>query len=341
MTGLEVARISRAEFDDVRVQKWLASTAPELFREYLQPSSEARRKLLADRYYKLFAKAGAEVRVCRRGEDYLAILGLERQDWDSRHFGVECARLSPYGISGGLSRAEQSEIHEAMLRLGIEWARSNNIKVLQRRLLSSRSSEITILEDLGFHLVDNVVTLAAPIKHVLSLIQKQESGLSFRPPAKHQLGALVAMTRGVFPHSRFVNDRVLRADLGDELYLKWLATVFGDVVGGGAGASAEQGIIVATMKEQIVGYVAYQVERALAPVLGECIGAIELIVVDAAHQGMRIGQNLFAQAARALHDLGANMIESSTWINQRLAMASNQKAGLRVCENLFTYHCYP
>jgi len=261
-------------------------------------------------------------------------------EWDTRHFGIECGRLSPYCISGDASCIEQSEIHNLMLGFGIEWARHNKIKVLQRRLLSSRLHEINVLEDLGFHLADNIVTLAAPLTNMLSTPSKKKGDLTFRSPAKSDLDALVSMTRGAFPYSRFVNDKVLAKHLGDDLYLKWLGRLFAEVTESTDAKSADQGIIVASVKDRIAGYLVYQFDRDLARVIEQCIGTIELIVVDPAFQGKGIGQGLLRKACRTLGDLGVDLIESSTWINHRLAMASNQQAGLRVRENLFTYHLH-
>lgn len=342
MTGIKIEAITLGDFDRAQFQTWLGDTSPELFREYLRPSSKARSELLSDRFHNLFTKADAEIQICKRGHDCLAVIGFERQEWDSQHFGIECGRLSPYCISPELSRAEQSEVHKLMLGSGIEWGRRNKIEVLQRRLLSSRLYEINVLESLGFHMADNVVTLVAPIKNVLSASKGHEQGndLTFRPPAKSDLDVIISMTRGVFPYSRFTNDPVLPASLGDDLYLKWVAGLFKDVTGINTDMSVEQGIVVAQVKDRIAGYVAYKIDRALASILGKCIATIELIVVDPAFQGLGIGQGLFREAACRSSELGADLLESSTWINQRLAMASNQKAGLRVCENLFTYHLY-
>ena len=338
MTGLEVVEIPIEEFDSAQFQSWLGETSPELFREYLLTSSEARSNLLSCRFKKLFANVNSEIHVCKRGNEYLAIIGFERLDWDSRHFGVECGRISPYCISRNMSRVEQSEIHKLMLDLGVEWARRHNVRVLQRRLLSRRLREINVLEELGFHMVDNVVTLAASIKDVLSATRKRKSDLIFRSPEKDELEPLISMTRGAFPYSRFLNDKVLTEKLGDDLYLKWIARLFSEVTESKTSGAVDLGIIVGMLQDQVVGYVTYRVDQASPQTFGSLIATIELIVVDSAFQGMGIGQNLFREASLVLSNLGADLLESSTWMNQRLAMSSNQKAGLCVRENLFTYH---
>lgn len=338
MSGFEITEIAAQELGHITCQTWLGKTTPELFREYLRPSDEARRSLLSSRFEKLIARTDATALLCKRSGDYLAVIGFEHQDWDSQHFGVKCGKLSPYCISPDLSCAEQQEIHRLMLGYGIEWARRHKIKVLQRRLLSCRLHEVNVLEELGFHLVDNVVTLAAPIKDVLSVAQERGGKLEFRSPIKSDLDTLISMTRGAFPYSRFVNEKAFPAGLGDDLYLKWLTGLFGDITEKTANESADQGMILVSVEDQIAGYIAYKVDRELARAVGQCIATIELIVVDPAFQGMGIGKNLLWEATRVLSETGTDLLESSTWINQRLAMASNQKAGLRVCENMFTYH---
>jgi len=341
MMPVEIAHITLDEFKGNLLPDWLGETSPELFREYLSISSEVRSSLLSDRFFRLYERSDSDIRACKRGGEYLSIMGIEHLDWDSRHFGVECGKISPYCLSGKLTRGDQEEVHRLMLAYGIEWARRKNIKILQRRLLSSRLHEINVLEDVGFHLADNVVTLAAPVNNVLLATQnKERPELIFRHPANHELASLKSMTHGAFSCSRFVNDKILPSNLGDDLYMRWITRLFEESISNGGDASNGNGMLVAQLEDRIAGYVAYQVDPILPAGWSERIASIELIVVDSEFQGKGLGQCLFRAAAKAVSGLGAGFLESTTWINHRISMESNQKAGLRVCENLFTYHCY-
>lgn len=339
MSAAGLAAVSPDELGSDAMQEWLGKSAPELFREYLNPSNVARSALLSKRFLRILNARG-NVFALKGSEGCVALLGYEPLEWDSRHFGFPCARLSPYCHTDGLSGNRLSEIHDVMIGHGVELARGNGIRLLQRRLLSRRLDEIRALELSDFHLADNVVTLCGSIKRILATRSKKASGIAYRAARAGDLPALQDITRGAFPYSRFVTDRIFARSLGDELYLKWLAGHFDEASRSSGKASSQEGIIVAVVEGRIAGYAAYGLDQDSKQLFGECIGTIELIVVAPGFQGKGIGQNLFRKAARMLRDRGAEMLESTTWINQRIALASNQSAGLRVCENLLTYHLH-
>ena len=340
MTEMAAARMTADEFEDTRFQEWIGETSPELFTEYLRPTPQSRRDLLSHRFRQLFPRPEAEVRLLTRGDAFLGIMGHERLEWDSRHFGVECGRLSPYCLAADLSRAEREQAARTMIGGGIEWARRNETRLLQRRLLSPRGVEINVLEDMGFHLVDSVVTLAAPITDVLSVSAPATDVIELRAPTAADLEPLATLTRGAFPHSRFVNDRLLSPERGHDVYVKWLTKIVGELTTGPGAAPTDHEMIVAVRNDRVLGYVASRIDRNLVRLLGQAIATIELIVVDEMTRGTGLGQRLFREAARAASGAGAEILESSTWIGHDLALAANQKAGLRVRENMLTYHLY-
>jgi GNAT superfamily N-acetyltransferase len=339
MSGLDIEPIGATTLDDESFQRWLGETSPELFTEYLGLTDAARRTLLVRRFRALVAMDGADAHLARRGGRWIAVMGLERQSWDSRHFGVECARLSPYCIAGEVARETVLDVHHEMLAAAVEWARHRGIVLLQRRLLSERLSEIHALESLGFHQVDSVVTLAAPLEQVLRQPLGAGSGATFRAAVDADFDGLAALTLGAFPHSRFVNDRLLSPARGEALYVEWLRRAFENNAASATSAgSGDAGIVVAAVVGRVVGYAAYQIARPLAAAAGTRVATVELIAVDSAYRGLGIGQNLFVHVAGIVQAHGAEVLESSTWINARASMASNQKAGLRVREHLLTYH---
>lgn len=339
MSAAGLVAVSPEELGSDTMRDWLGKSAPELFREYLNPSNAARSALLSRRFRRIL-DTGGKVFALRGGEGCVALLGYEPLEWDSQHFGIPCARLSPYCHIDGVSGMRLSEVHDIMIGHGVELARGNGISLLQRRLLSRRLDEIRALELSGFHLADNVVTLCGSIKRILASRSKKADGVAYRASRAGDLPSLQDITRGAFPFSRFVTDRILARSLGDDLYVEWLAGHFNEASRLSGKKSAKKGIIVAVVEGRIAGYAAHDLDQDSKHLFGKCIGTIELIVVAPGFQGKGIGQSLFRKAARTLGDSGAEVLESSTWINQRVALASNQKAGLRVCENLFTYHLH-
>lgn len=332
---MSVFDIRMLTVDELRSEgfcNWLGRTKPELFREYLYPDEKARRYFLSARFEDLLKRSpSSEIRVGVRGKDYVAVMACEYQHWDHNHFGVRCGRLSPYSVSGEI--ADDAEVHSSMLQSGVDWARAAKVKVLQRRLLSNHRAEIAALEGMDFHLVDNVVTLGARLSSGFASVTRQ--GLSFRLPEQADRDDIVSITRGAFMLSRLVNDKVLPATAGNELYAKWIARLLDQAL---AGRGGDCDIIVAELDGRFAGYAAFQIERDTAAHIGKCLASLELIAVRRELRGKGTGQALISEVCRVARERGADWLESSTWMNDRGSMAANQKAGLRVYENIFTYH---
>lgn len=330
-------RVTSAESYRLPAIEWFGRTQPDLFREYMRPGAAVRGQWLAERLEGLAGALGAAVIEARSGDSLAAVLGAQPQPWDTDHFGVPCAKLGPAIVSADISRADTAAALRAVLLAGVDWARTRGTRVLQRRLLASRFAEIKVLEDLDFHMVDNVVTLAAPLAEVIAAAATIRSDVEVRAVTDADLPKLSAMTLDAFPLSRFVNDPVLNAEKGRELYVAWLGQLAAASAGGG---DRESGLLVACRQDMVLGYCAFGVDRSLWDTLGVTMATIELIVVAAAARGMGVGRALLGAAAEQSAEMGATFMESSTWSGQKAALAANQRAGLRVCETLLTYHRY-
>lgn len=328
--------IDHATLKDVD-STWLGVSAPEVFRDYLGPTPTARGEYLTSRFQHLLGHPWAEVFLLRENSALRAMIGIERLDWDSEHFDIACARLSPYCLANDLTASTRQHIHEQLLDHCVDRASKKGTKLLQRRLLSSRQDEIRVLERLGFRLADNVVTLTATPDEITAKSVPSPT-LHFRHAAKGDLERLVSLTRGAFPYSRFVNDPLLSKEKGHEVYIRWLARLFNQSLS--LPEQERTWILVCCIDDQIVGYVAFQVDEIAPSLLGKDLGTIELIVVDSKFRGLGIGQQLLIEAANLFSSKKVPLIETSTWMNQKSALASNQKAGFKVKENLLTFYCY-
>jgi len=315
---------------------WLGNCAPELFRDYLAPPPDARGRHLANKFHLLLGDETSEIYYLRENATLLAIIGIEYLKWDSEHFSIPCARLSPYCLDGRLAEEKRHAIHQQLLAFCLERAVHNDIKLLQRRLLSMRLDEIRVLEALGFRLTDNVVTLLANTTDITATSTTNHT-LQFHPATNDDIEYLALLTRGAFPYNRFVNEPLFSKERGQEVYVRWIENLLNATIS--APWPKKTWIDICYIGDQAAGYIAFQLDHSAPPLLGQDLGAIELIVVDSHYRGLGIGRQLLAQAARTLHMSGAKRIETSTWINQKAAMASNQKAGFRVHENLLTFHC--
>lgn len=332
-----VNRVSAAEFQ-LPGQAWLGDTEPECFREYLRPTPAVRGRWLAGRMRGLMGVEGAEVICIGEKEGLQALLCCQPQPWDTRHFGVACAKLGPMCLPSTLPSADIGDLLYALLAAAVEWARATGTRVLQRRILASRFKEIGVLEDLGFHLVDNVVTLAAPMHEVVRCSGPVSEGFRFRDIQASDRDALASMTHGAFPCSRFVTDRMLDPTKGRALYVAWLDQLIDRATGDDP--RRRPAFVVACRGDAPVGYCTYLIDASVSGDVGLTFATIELIVVSPEARGAGLGSALLRTAAMQAAMEGADTMESSTWSAQKAALAANQAARLKVRETLLTYHCY-
>ena len=319
-------------------EPWLAATEPEWFREYFEPSSQARGRYLLAQFARAARDATAEIFTARgAGGVLLAAMVVCRLDWDSRHFGIECARIGPYCLTKGGNSRSRLFVHEALTERAVDWSVDHRLRLLQRRLLSRRIDEIRCLEARGFRLADNIVTLTADPASEPSSKGKQRD-VAFRPANTDDLPALVEMTRDAFPHSRFVHDPVLNPERGRAVYVAWLEAIVTGDRSAGEKVSADTRVIVCTIRGEIGGYAVINRDPELDALLERRLGLIELFVIAERFRGRGLGSGLLRSVLQQFAGDGVDIVEASTWINGKAALGLYQKAGFSVRENLLSFH---
>lgn len=307
-----------ADLESAELHDFLGTTEPEWFREYLMPSPQERSAHLLRRLQRVAAKGNA-VTACSSPKGLCALMALEKQEWDTNHFGFSCARLAPVCNTPLIEFADRHTILEE----GIRQASESGVHLLQRRILSSRTAEITALEQQGFTLADNVCTLfsrQAPA-------HEERADLRLRTAEERDVESVLAMSENAFTLSRFVQDPVFCRNKGAQVYSNWIRNTIVSPQGHIRCLVAESGNTVA-------GYIAFTLEACLGRKLGE----ISLFLVNESFRGKGIGKYLLTAAFSALSATGAEWFEATTWMHNRAAMGLYQSAGLRVVENMFTFH---
>lgn len=336
MIGYRVIPAEAGLLESQGFPAWLAATEPEWFRDYLDPSPAERGAHFSRRLASLAGRPGCSVWTCERQGRIEAAFGFERQDWDSNHFGFECARLTPLCLEQGLDPAARRDALAACLGQGLDLARKSGVRLLQRRLLSLRQAEIWLLEALGFYLADNVVVLLRPVGPQ-DLSPAPPVGLSLRPARLEDEPAVQVLARGTFPHSRFVQDPLFGWELGEAVYSRWIESLFRELAEKGDESHSAR-MLVAECGGALAGYAAFRLEPDAPGGASRSLAEINLIGTDPRFSGRGVGSSLVRAAVAELAGRGAALLEASTWMNNRQALALYQKTGFRVVENLFTFH---
>lgn len=341
MTTMTVTPATKLDVRMPDFVRWLANdTEPEWFREYLSPSPKARWQYLVGRFEGVLAGRDGRAFLCTEGERILGAIALERLAWDSEHFGIECGRIAVCCIAQGLSVERRGSLHAELLREALRWADENKIRLLQRRLLVRRTDEVQCLVAAGFFQADNMVTMLAPLATVTPS-HGHDPRFTSRAAHADDLQALLAMTRGAFPHSRFVKDPTLKAVGGDEVYQRWIENLLLNRGSDKTPAGETAEVLVCVLGEKVVGYATYRTDRALDKLLNRRLGMLELIVVDRAHRRQGVGRYLLDCVMDAMRKAGVTDVEVTTWTDEVSGLALlYEGAGLQIEDNLLTYHLW-
>jgi len=307
---------------------WLDRAMPELVRDYLDPLPAAR----ARHFGEVLARCAAEGEVVsiRRTGTVDAVAGVEPLDWDSRHFGLGCARLAPLCLAPGLDASARLAAVAEIADWAIGWCRKKNIKMLLRRMVGARAEEAALFEERNFRLVDSIVTLTA---EAVTLVPH----LPVRSATAADREALLAIAHDAFPHSRFIADGKLDLEQARAVYVHWLdALLSGGTAGGKSGSDGV--VLVGEWGGKIAGFSAIRRDKRLEELAGRVVTPMEMFAVAEFARGKGLGAALLAATRDWSARQGAQLVEASTWTASTAARRSYRRAGFSICDTLLTFH---
>jgi dTDP-4-amino-4,6-dideoxy-D-galactose acyltransferase len=311
-----------------KLPDWLGDAMPELVRDYLDPAPAARAKHFAAALARCDAN-GRLLQVVRNGAA-VAVAGVERLAWDSKHFGTGWARLAPVCVAPDASLADRRACVAEIADAAIAWCAEEGISILLRRIVGARSEEASVFEQRGFQLVDSIVTLTAP-----AAAQKASSAV--RPAQQGDREALLAIAETAFPHSRFLADPMLDALKARLVYVRWLETLLsGTTIGDKSGAGGI--VLVAEFDGRPGGFIAMRRDSDLDVLAGRPIAAMEMFAVAEKARGRGLGTALLSAACDWSAQQGADLVEASTWTAATAARSSYHRAGYAIRDTLLTFH---
>jgi GNAT superfamily N-acetyltransferase len=303
---------------------WLAEALPEWVRDYLAPPPAQR----ARHFAAAFERAGRTGTVVSADG---AVLGVEPLDWDSRHFGLSCARIAPICLHPACSPAERGAVLSPLMDEALQWCRDRGVRLVLRRMVAARNAEAGVFEARGFQLVDVISTLTASADGT--------DGTHVRPLADRDLPVVRRIAAESFTHSRFLADRRLNPAKARDVYVQWL-----NGLATGAGSSEKPGdsaaVLVAPDNDDIAGFIAMRRDPSLDSILGERLASIELFAVGAASRGRGHGGRLLAAGRSWARSRGASLVEASTWAASAEALRSYRGAGFEMRDSLLSFHCH-
>jgi GNAT superfamily N-acetyltransferase len=307
---------------------WLGHAMPELVRDYLEPAPAARARHFSAALQR--CEASGHVLQVRRNGAVAAIAGVEPLAWDSRHFGIGCARLAPVCVAPDVGVADRRAAVAEIANAAMAWCVGKKIGILQRRMVGARTEEAGEFERRGFRLVDSIVTFTAPAA-------AKQVATPVRPADPGDRDVLRQIAGTAFPHSRFLADSNLDPAKARLVYVHWLETLLAGAANGDK--SGEGGVVlVALLDGRPGGFVAMRRDPELDALAGRAIAPIEMFAVAEAARGRGLGTALLAAACDWSARQGAELVEASTWTAATAARNSYARAGYAIRDTLLTFH---
>ncbi len=346
MTTLTVVPVSAQMLKERHFERWLEDTEPEWFLEYLSPNREARTRYLMGRFESTLDSADGQVFLCLEGEQIRGAIALERMVWDSDYFDIKCGRVAALCIAKGLSSEQKKTLYADLFNKAKEWMKVNGVRLLQRRVLADRSEERdylideSVYHDQPIDQVDNMVTLSKKLPRDLPCFPFREvkPQLACRPAHQNDLQALIAMTRGAFPHSRF---RQIDPVKGDALYVSWIENIVMERESPKSSGNVKTHVRVCSLAGEVIGYGAYHTDSKLDNLLDRRLGMLDLFVVSAPHRNQGVGRYLLEDIMEAMRMDGISDVEATTWYTKPEALVVYQKVGLNTIQaQIYTYHLW-
>jgi len=332
VNGLTVLPVGAVEFDSRGLAGWLARCETEWFRDYLGLPGRARAAYLAADFRRaLQHPRGTVFSIYDGGRDLRAVCAILPLDWDSEHFGLSCARLGPCCTAPAADPNLRCALYARILDHVLEVAAASGVRLLHRRLLSSRDDEIRALQTRGFLLADNVVTLTRDLRRMPGR-RLEPPGVRFRRAVLEDCERIAEIGTHSYGLSRFVRDRRLGAEKGYDVYARWARALVDEAPAGGDKAGRGSELWVCEAEGVLAGYAGIGLESELG------IVTLELFAVAPEVRRRGIGTCLLEFVCAQASARGADLVEASTWINARGAMAVYQRAGFQVRDSLMSFH---
>ncbi len=334
-------RIETLQYEDLdtdSMEKYYSDCENEWNRDYMYPSGVGRANYFSSTFSNIISKQPAVLLGAYDNNNLICLMAVGRREWDSDHFNLNIGQVGPVCTAKDLAINRKCEAFIKLLEVAIEWSIKHKFGLLQRRIVCSQVQQIQYFEEAGFRMVDSLVTLTSLTKDTADDIYSNAQ-YQVRMAEKTDLTRLMNMTQTPFEHSRFINDRRLDDKKGIEVYTKWLETELTEYCSGEK-SEITTSIHVATDNNNAVGYIVTKLDAVINKLFARSLASIELFVVDQQYQRSGIGGLLLEQVKQFYALQKIDLLEASTWPENKASLAAYQKHGFSVRELLFTYHCW-
>jgi dTDP-4-amino-4,6-dideoxy-D-galactose acyltransferase len=259
---------------------------------------------------------------CSRNKSTLKALGIiNHSKWDSAILGENVGKLTLY-----LSSLNETELF--LQKIYLE-AKKMKVDVLFTRINMEQSDQLQAILAEGAILSDVLITFYKNF-YKEELLQKasllDKSDIIFEKGKTAFEAELRKITASAYKHSHYFNDPKIPLKKAEAIYQEWISNSI---------QGYADNVIIAKLKEKIVGYVTFRIES-----LDEkAFGVIDLIAVEKNYRGRGIGRMLVNEGIKKF----CRRIDSlyvSTQISNIPALRLYEGLGFKAISSEATFHIW-
>jgi ribosomal protein S18 acetylase RimI-like enzyme len=245
--------------------------------------------------------------------------------WDSKHLGVDAARLGHLVAAGAYD--EQYHKKRILLATVLKHAAKQDIQHLSVRVDASDLSSLHVLESAGFITVDGILTFildlnSNPRPSDEEQQQLRPSGMRLRLATAADSEAVAEVGRSAYTYDRFHADPLITTRRADDLHADWLRN--------SCAGTAADAVLLAEDNNGILGFVTCKLQQDTLSHLDRSVGTIVLVATTARARGKGIGRALTLTALDWFREQRTRLVEVGTQLRNNPATRLYQSCGFRL-----------
>ncbi len=258
-------------------------------------------------------------------QSLLALIGVEKSPWHSRHFNVSYQKIQPFFCFA----SEPDQVGYLVNELTEYLATPNTLYTM--RIEAHHHALAYRLTQHGFTPVGTSIRLireGEQSKCVDSISSNPYDSLIIRPCRNTDIPKLQEVIRGSHRYSHFFCEQRFDPQRVRDLFAEWIAQ---------CATNPAFEIRVAEQAGEIIGFCSAFIQKSLKPYIQRSIGIIDFIVVDYRIQGKGIGRVLLEAAADWFRP-DTDSIELRTMADNLQAIRFYEKNGFRMLSADIHFH---
>lgn len=273
------------------------------------------------------------------GDRLTALAFVTPLDWDTRLLGRRSARVLYSLVDPELPAAARLDASRGLAQKIVEYARSNNIELLDARVSNHDLLVLRSFEQQGFHTVDMLVTLGVPSQSYDKVLSgaPNPTGFTIRELADQDIQPLADLSFEAYGETDAIQDRFflepsIEHARAQEVFREWFINLTKKH------ASGEGKVFVADIGGRAVGYLA--MEKMTTPD-GRLVWKDSLNAIDRTARGMGAYKALVFHAIDHARASGAEALITKTQSSTERVINTWLHMGGSLLESFVTLHWTP